>query len=245
MVKTQTQKNGPTGSTPRGGGTNPGIGPHPTTGASNGTNRQLMFKLLYQRPTMADSLPIDKWQPFRDLLDLLRENGTIQIQRQSIRNNWTRYLPRPNNLEYFANRSLISWRWTTRSPLLCTSLPKLQSFTRDSMHLIEKLDNAVFPDGTIIVSLDVESHQYWPSVNFLDLQITLHEDTIFTDLHRKLTATNSLLHYDSFHQKHLKDGIPMGQFARLRRNCSKDTDFFKQASDLTGRFQPMTLHWEL
>lgn len=50
-------------------------------------------------------------------------------------------------------------------------------------------------------------------------------------------ATNSLLQYENFHPKHLKDGIPVGQFARLKRNCSAFEEFSKQALDLTERFQ--------
>ncbi|XP_071989321.1 uncharacterized protein [Engystomops pustulosus] len=54
---------------------------------------------------------------------------------------------------------------------------------------------------------------------------------------RKQTATNSLLSFTSFHPKHLRQSIPVGQFLRLRRNCSDIADFRKHAKDLTGRFR--------
>ncbi|XP_072000686.1 uncharacterized protein [Engystomops pustulosus] len=41
----------------------------------------------------------------------------------------------------------------------------------------------------------------------------------------------------SFHPKHLRESIPVGQFLRVRRNCSNITDFRAQAKDLTDRFR--------
>ncbi|XP_071989323.1 uncharacterized protein [Engystomops pustulosus] len=58
-----------------------------------------------------------------------------------------------------------------------------------------------------------------------------------TPARRKQTATNSLLSFTSFHPKHLRQSIPVGQFLRLRRNCSDIADFRKHAKDLTGRFR--------
>lgn len=37
------------------------------------------------------------------------------------------------------------------------------------------------------------------------------------------------LHFTSAHPKHCREGIPYGQFLRLRRICTKDTDFVRQA----------------
>lgn len=74
------------------------------------------------------------------------------------------------------------------------------------------------------------------SVDFLDLTLSLQNNRIVTNLHRKQTATNSLLHFSSFHPTHLKKGIPVGQFLRLRRNCTEHRDFKKNAKELTTRF---------
>lgn len=74
------------------------------------------------------------------------------------------------------------------------------------------------------------------SVDFLDLSLCLQHNKIITRLHRKKTATNSLLHYSSHHPMHLKRGIPVGQFLRVRRNCSDTGDFISNAQDLTRRF---------
>lgn len=59
-------------------------------------------------------------------------------------------------------------------------------------------------------------------IDFLDLTLMKQGNRISTSLYRKPTATNSVLHYDSFHPDHLKKGIPYGQFLKLKRNCTND-----------------------
>ncbi|XP_056419473.1 uncharacterized protein LOC130360909 [Hyla sarda] len=75
------------------------------------------------------------------------------------------------------------------------------------------------------------------AVEFLDLRIEVSNGHLETNLYRKSTATNSLLHYSSFHPRHTLRGIPTGQFLRVRRNCSRPQDFKVQALDLTNRFK--------
>ncbi|CAJ0946852.1 unnamed protein product [Ranitomeya imitator] len=76
------------------------------------------------------------------------------------------------------------------------------------------------------------------SVNFLDLSILKSSDgSIITDVFRKSTSTNALLHFSSSHPPKLKSSIPVGQFLRMRRICSDDGAFHKQAADLTRRFR--------
>lgn len=81
------------------------------------------------------------------------------------------------------------------------------------------------------------SHVSHDKVEFLDLKVQICKEKITTRLHRKCTATNSLLHFQSFHPEHLRRGIPKGQFLRVRRNCTNDSDFKEEADDLTRRFQ--------
>ncbi|CAJ0935514.1 unnamed protein product [Ranitomeya imitator] len=76
------------------------------------------------------------------------------------------------------------------------------------------------------------------TVDFLDLQISkLNYGSVSTDIFRKATATNSLLHFTSSHPPKLKSSIPIGQFLRARRICSDDTAFHVQARDLRQRFK--------
>ncbi|CAJ0950207.1 unnamed protein product, partial [Ranitomeya imitator] len=76
------------------------------------------------------------------------------------------------------------------------------------------------------------------TVEFLDLQIfKLNDGSVSTDIFRKTTATNSLLHFTSSHPPKLKSSIPIGQFLRARRICSDDMAFLAQARDLRHRFK--------
>uniref|UniRef100_A0A1B8Y0Y5 Helix-turn-helix domain-containing protein n=1 Tax=Xenopus tropicalis TaxID=8364 RepID=A0A1B8Y0Y5_XENTR len=72
---------------------------------------------------------------------------------------------------------------------------------------------------------------------FLDLGLAVtSQGTISTTIYRKPTSTNSLLHFSSFHPTPLKRGIPVGQYLRLRRNCTDLDDFKTKAADLRDRF---------
>lgn len=75
-------------------------------------------------------------------------------------------------------------------------------------------------------------------VEFLDTRIYRDPDGwLQSDLYRKDTSVNSVLHASSSHPTTTKKVIPMGQFLRARRVCSQDHLFLKQAHDLTSRFQ--------
>ncbi|XP_056386916.1 uncharacterized protein LOC130282580 [Hyla sarda] len=77
-----------------------------------------------------------------------------------------------------------------------------------------------------------------PSIDFLDIKIDVDEQVfITTDLFRKQTAANMVLHATSAHPRHLINNIPAGQYIRARRICSNDVNFEKQAKDLQVRFQ--------
>lgn len=58
-----------------------------------------------------------------------------------------------------------------------------------------------------------------------------------TDMHRKKTSVNALLHATSAHPAATKKGIPTGQFLRARRICSRDDMFLQQSKDLSSRFR--------
>ncbi|OCT78766.1 hypothetical protein XELAEV_18029856mg [Xenopus laevis] len=58
-----------------------------------------------------------------------------------------------------------------------------------------------------------------------------------TKTYRKSTATNTLLYAESHHPESLIKGIPIGQFLRIRRNCTFDDDFENQAVDLAQRLK--------
>ncbi|XP_053575241.1 LOW QUALITY PROTEIN: histone-lysine N-methyltransferase, H3 lysine-36 specific [Bombina bombina] len=73
-------------------------------------------------------------------------------------------------------------------------------------------------------------------INFLDITICKNRDGIIsTDLFRKPTATNSLLHSTSAHAPGTMRSLPTGEFLRLRRNCSEAQTFELRALDLEER----------
>ncbi|XP_042333917.1 uncharacterized protein LOC121936109 [Sceloporus undulatus] len=73
-------------------------------------------------------------------------------------------------------------------------------------------------------------------INFLDVLVVKKGVLLETDLYRKETDTNSLLRYDSFHPRHMKQNLPYSQFLRLRRNCSGLMEFDKHAKTLIEQF---------
>lgn len=61
------------------------------------------------------------------------------------------------------------------------------------------------------------------------------EAYIQSDLYRKLSAGNTLLHASSSHPSSLIRTIPYAQYLRLRRNCTSHLDFKRQANLLRER----------
>lgn len=81
------------------------------------------------------------------------------------------------------------------------------------------------------------------SIEFLDILIT--KDTggyLQTDLFRKSTAVNSLLHASSSHPSATKKGIPVGQFYRTHRICSTNNAFLQKSMELSTRFEERGYH---
>ncbi|CAJ0958129.1 unnamed protein product [Ranitomeya imitator] len=75
-------------------------------------------------------------------------------------------------------------------------------------------------------------------INFLDITLCVAKDgSIETDLYRKETSVNSLLHASSAHNYSAIKAIPVGQFLRNRRICSTEARFEEQSVTLTDRFK--------
>ncbi|XP_073460898.1 uncharacterized protein [Aquarana catesbeiana] len=73
-------------------------------------------------------------------------------------------------------------------------------------------------------------------ITFLDVLVQRSPDgNLSSELYRKPTAGNSLLHASSFHPKPLLTSIPYSQYLRARRNCSDDTRFKMEANALKKR----------
>ncbi|XP_073431355.1 uncharacterized protein [Dendrobates tinctorius] len=82
------------------------------------------------------------------------------------------------------------------------------------------------------------TYKYGRTIDFLDLSITvLPNGQLSTTVFRKPTETNSLLHAASAHPKTTINGIPIGQFLRIKRICSEESLFEEQSTILKKRFQ--------
>lgn len=74
-------------------------------------------------------------------------------------------------------------------------------------------------------------------VDFLD--VIVKRDSLGylqSNVFRKETSVNSLLHATSSHPIQTINAIPTGQYLRMRRICSSEEDFARQANDLQQRF---------
>ena len=63
------------------------------------------------------------------------------------------------------------------------------------------------------------------TVNFLDLNVSVSNGAIDTDLSIKLTDGHQYLYYQSSHPLHIKNSIPYSQELRVSRICSSEKDF--------------------
>ncbi|KAJ1082464.1 hypothetical protein NDU88_002631 [Pleurodeles waltl] len=70
---------------------------------------------------------------------------------------------------------------------------------------------------------------------FLDLLIHESDGVLATEVYQKPTDRNNLLQFKSFHPRSLRENLPVGQFLRLQRNCSKVSDYHKHANALSAK----------
>ncbi|XP_072371520.1 uncharacterized protein [Scyliorhinus torazame] len=62
------------------------------------------------------------------------------------------------------------------------------------------------------------------SVAFLDTLISIKDGHLSTSLYREPTDNLTMLHFSSFHPKHIKEAIPYGQALRIHRICSDEEE---------------------
>lgn len=103
--------------------------------------------------------------------------------------------------------------------------------TKDSLE--EFLTQLNINDKNIKLIYNISDKQ----VSFLDLETTLSHQTFTTKTHFKNIDTNSYLFLNSCHFKSWLYNIPKGQTARIKINCTTDTDFLAQADFIGSRFR--------
>lgn len=74
------------------------------------------------------------------------------------------------------------------------------------------------------------------SLVFLDLDLQIEEGSIISKTHFKPSAGNSYLHAKSHHHPKWIRNIPHGQFCRLKKTCTKKSDYEKQGSIVKKKF---------
>ncbi|CAB1345032.1 unnamed protein product, partial [Coregonus sp. 'balchen'] len=83
------------------------------------------------------------------------------------------------------------------------------------------------------LTLTFDDHE----ICFLDILIKRDGGGFSTDLYRKPTDRKSLLRGNSFHPTPLKKSLPISQYSRIRRICSTQSDYDKQADHLDECFR--------
>ena len=77
------------------------------------------------------------------------------------------------------------------------------------------------------------NHEVPPSkINFLDVAVLLHDNSIATDLYVKSTDTHQYLLSSSCHRNYIKKSIPYSFALRIRHICSTDDNFKHRTNEL-------------
>jgi hypothetical protein len=73
-------------------------------------------------------------------------------------------------------------------------------------------------------------------IPFLDTLVKKHGSKLITDLYSKPTDSFDYLLYDSSHPQTCKDSIPYSQFLRVRRICSRLSDYERHVIEMSRHF---------
>lgn len=87
-------------------------------------------------------------------------------------------------------------------------------------------------DHGIVLSYEAST----TSVNFLDLEVMVVEQHLEFRTYFKPTDRNGYIPVNSCHQSQWLKSVPHSQFLRLRRNCTRTSDFLAQSRVLKNRF---------
>lgn len=76
------------------------------------------------------------------------------------------------------------------------------------------------------------------TIEALDILISIEDDgSLATRLYRKPTEGTQFVHWSSAHPTNLKSSIPFAQLLRIKRNCTKTSDFLPEAKTLLYKFK--------
>ena len=87
-----------------------------------------------------------------------------------------------------------------------------------------------------------EIHLSTNEVHFLDVAVSLNHGKLRTILFTKPTDSQFYLNTSSCHPSHVVKNIPKGQFIRLRRICSRKSDYLLNSEILCKKFIERSFH---
>lgn len=85
-------------------------------------------------------------------------------------------------------------------------------------------------------NIKLDYHYSKEQVNYLDVTVLIDSGNIITKVYFKASDQNSYLSVHSGHHPTWLQIIPKGQFTRVCRNCTFDSDFHAQSEVLKNRF---------
>ena len=103
-------------------------------------------------------------------------------------------------------------------------------------HDHRELDNFISYLNSRMPSIKFEAEKSLEQVSFLDVLVKLKGRKLETTLYTKPTDSHNYINYASCHQKSCRDGIPYGQFLRLKRICSTEEEFVRNSKSLAFYF---------
>jgi len=92
-------------------------------------------------------------------------------------------------------------------------------------HGLEKLNEFLMFANQIDESIQVEMRVGGKEIEFLDTIVKIEDRKVITSLYTKPSDKHMYLNYKSSHPRKTKEAIPYSQAIRLKRICSKDTDY--------------------
>ena len=84
--------------------------------------------------------------------------------------------------------------------------------------------------------IEFETNISQEKVNFLDVEVSLNQGKLETNLYSKPTDAHLYLNAYSCHPKHTINNIPKGQFIRIRKICSNTDNYIRQGNQMLKQF---------
>ena len=105
-------------------------------------------------------------------------------------------------------------------------------WTGNKEQLIQNLDELNAKRDSIKFEYKVSK----TGISFLDTEVYVKNNKLYTEIYRKQTNRQSFLHINSEHPKSLKDSISCSQALQIERICTTSKDFEHYCKELKQRF---------